>query len=366
MNALLKLGLAGAAGYGAAHLYSRSREPGSYNFEGRSVLITGGSRGLGLVLARLMAEEGANVTIVARDGSELDRAVKSLSGDGLNVFAFPCDVTRQAEAEEAVARVVERQGRIDVLVNNAGVIQVGPYEHMTLDDYRNAMDVHMWGPLYLMIAAIPHMKEQGGGRIVNISSIGGRVAVPHLLPYSASKFALSGLSDGLRAELIRDKILVTTVSPGLMRTGSPVNALFKGEHEREFGWFILLDSLPVTSVDVQKAARQIVEACRRGDPDLIISVQARLAVLANALAPGLFARAMQLVSLVLPKPAEHEQGDRAYTGWQSRSKFSTSSIMRPAYEAAERNNETNPQAEAPDAVPVGTDFSGVYRVASDG
>ena len=119
----------------------------------------------------------------------------------------------------AVKGALDRNGRIDVLINNAGIIQSGPVDNMTLDDYEDAMNTHFWGPLYMITKAVPHMREQGEGRIVNISSIGGRIAVPHLLPYSASKFALVGLSDGLRIELARDNIIVTTVCPGLMRTG---------------------------------------------------------------------------------------------------------------------------------------------------
>ena len=88
-----------------------------------------------------------------------------------------------------------------MLVNNAGIIQVGPLEHMTIDDFEEAMATHFWGPLFTILAALPHMRGRGGRRIVNISSIGGKIAVPHLLPYTASKFALTGLSEGLRAEL---------------------------------------------------------------------------------------------------------------------------------------------------------------------
>ena len=118
------------------------------------------------------------------------------------------------------------------------------------------------------------MRAQGGGRIVNISSVGGKVAVPHLVPYTTSKFALVGLSDGMRAELGRENIIVTTVCPGLMRTGSHLNALFKGKHAEEFTWFSIIDSLPISSIDARRAARQIIEACRRGDPQLLISIQA--------------------------------------------------------------------------------------------
>ena len=103
------------------------------------------------------------------------------------------------------------------MINNAGVIQVGPVEHMDLDDFGNSLDVHLWGPLYLSLAVLPHMKRRGAGRIVNISSIGGRVAVPHLLPYSVGKFALVGLSDALRVEMRRHGIYVTTVCPSSAR-----------------------------------------------------------------------------------------------------------------------------------------------------
>ena len=190
-----------------------------------------------------------------------------------------------------------------MLINNAGIIQAGPVDHMKLSDYEDAMDTHFWGPLYMVVAALPHMRRQGDGRVVNISSIGGRIAVPHLLPYSASKFALVGLSDGLRVELARDNIVVTTVCPGLMRTGSPVNAMFKGQRPQEYAWFAISDSLPLASIDARRAARQIVDACRRGDAELVITVQAKLAILARTLAPELFADVMTMMNGLLPGPA---------------------------------------------------------------
>jgi NAD(P)-dependent dehydrogenase (short-subunit alcohol dehydrogenase family) len=213
---------------------------------------------------------------------------------------------------------------------------------MSLDDFEKAMDTHMWGPLYAMLAAIPHMRRQGGGRIVNISSIGGKIAAPHLLPYTTSKFALAGLSDGIRAELAKDHIKVTTVAPGLLRTGSPMNALFKGDHRKEFAWFIIGDSLPFTSIDAARAARQIIEACRRGDPELTITWQARAAILASTFAPGLFARATQLANLLMPRPIGVE-GDIAKTGWESQSKVSRSALTKPTFSAAEENNEVEGQ-----------------------
>ncbi|MDQ5826597.1 MAG: SDR family oxidoreductase [Chloroflexota bacterium] len=329
-----------AAGAGAAVAANVTKKGSGYTFMDKSVVITGGSRGLGLIMARLLADEGARVTILARNQEELDRAAEDIAQGGADVLAFRCDVTDRQEVENTLRRVIEHRGRIDVLINNAGIIQVGPVEHMQLEDFEDAMKVHMWGPLYAMQAVIPHMKREGGGRIVNISSIGGKVAVPHLLPYVTSKFALVGLSDGMRAELAKDNIQVTTVAPGLMRTGSPYNALFKGDREKEFGLFMLLGTLPLSAMSAQRAARQIIEACRNGNPDLTTTIQARMMIVASTLFPGLFAKSLQLAVRLLPGP-QGEQGDEARSGWESQSGFTRSPIMAPTHRAAEQNNERN-------------------------
>jgi NAD(P)-dependent dehydrogenase (short-subunit alcohol dehydrogenase family) len=187
------------------------------------VLIFGGSRGLGLTMARELAVQGARLALAARDQNELTRARAELARH-TSVIVLPCDVRRREEVETAVSRTVEYFGGLDVLINDAGVIQVGPLDHVSIEDFEDAMGTHFWGPLYGTCAARPHLRRSDSARIVNISSIGGQVSVPHLLPYSASKFALVGLSEGLHAELAREGILVTTVSPGLMRTGSTYNA----------------------------------------------------------------------------------------------------------------------------------------------
>ncbi|MDQ2998790.1 MAG: SDR family NAD(P)-dependent oxidoreductase, partial [Chloroflexota bacterium] len=228
-------------------------------------------------------------------------------------------------------------GSIDVLVNNAGVIQAGPVDHMQVADFADALNTHLWGPLYAMLAATPYMRRQGGGRVVNIASIGGKVAVPHLVPYTTSKFALVGLSDGMRSELARENIIVTTVCPGLMRTGSHLNALFKGQHAEEFTWFSIIDSLPISSIDARRAARQIVEACRHGDQQLVISIQAKLIALLTAVFPNISARALKLMNQMLPAPTG-SSGDESKTGWESQSPLAPSLLTRLSDRAAEENN----------------------------
>ena len=330
----------GAVGVGAFLAAQALRRRSDYDFAGKSVVITGGSRGLGLVMARELAHQGAQLTLVARNDEELDRAVDDIRSRQPFAEVLPVtgDVRNRHDAERAIAQAYERFGRIDVLINNAGIIQVGPVGHMTLADYQDAMETHFWGPLYTILAVIPHMRSQGEGRIVNISSIGGRISVPHLVPYSASKFALAGLSDGLCYELARQNIHVTTVCPGLMRTGSPLNATFKGRHPKEFAWFAISDSLPLATINATRAAGQILEACRRGDAELVITVQAKLAILARTIAPELFAKAMTMINGLLP-PATGVDGDTTRRGRDSQSDWAPSKLTAPTYRAAMENNE---------------------------
>ena len=329
-----------AAGLTAAFAGARLvRGRHAIDFGGRVVVITGGSRGLGLVMARKLAAQGARLVLLARDERELDRAKRLLEEEHrVEVLTIRCDVRRRAEVRAAVARILDVCSTVDVLINNAGVIQVGPLEHMQHEDFENAMGTHFWGPLHMMLELIPVMRRRGFGRIVNISSIGGRLAIPHMAPYSASKFALRGLSDGLRAELAPHGIRVTTVSPGLMRTGSPMNAQMKGQHEAEYAWFAIADSIPGLSISAERAADQILSACSYGDPELTITVQARAAALLNEVAPAAVAKMMALVARLLPGPAG-PAGDRPKRGRESESKWAPSAATTLSDRAAVMNNE---------------------------
>ncbi len=315
-----------------------SRRRPRYSFRNRVAVITGGSRGLGLVLARTLADEGARVVLLARSTEELERAERDLRRRGATVVGLACDIRQQSQVNSAIEEVMTHFGRIDVLINNAGVIQVGPMEHMTLTDFEDALAVHLYGPLFTALAVLPHMREAGGGRIVNISSMGGKVAVPHLLPYVASKFALSGLSEALYTELRKDGISVTTVYPSLMRTGSPVNALFKGKHRREYAWFSVLDSLPLLSMSAERAARKIAEACRRGSPRLALGIKSKAAILMNDLMPGLTARLLAGINRALPSRGEAADIS-IHTGAESQSAVAPSFVTTLSERAASENNE---------------------------
>lgn len=306
-----------------------------YDLQGKTVVITGGSRGLGLLLARRFASEGANVVLAARDAQELERAHVELA-QLAPVLSVTCDVAEPEGCGHLIDTARTAFGGIDVLVNDAGTMTVGPVEEMTLADFEDAMAIHFWAPLRLILEALPDLRERGG-RVVNISSIGGVIPVPHLAPYVASKYALTGLSETLHAELSRAGVAVTTVCPGLMRTGSPRNAFFKGRYRAEYAWFKLMSSTPLTSMNADRAARRIVRACRRGEPYVILTFQAWLAARVHALAPGLFGDLQALIDRLLPRPGGI--GPRVVPGHEAETRASRNLFTRLTDHAAVRNNE---------------------------
>jgi NAD(P)-dependent dehydrogenase (short-subunit alcohol dehydrogenase family) len=282
----------------------RNRE--KMTLRGKAVLITGGSRGLGLALAREFANRGCRLALCARDQQELESAKAALTAEAslatgrAEVFVMPCDVADQEQVQRLIGAVIARFGSLDVLVNNAGIIHVGPFDTMTIDDFRIAMDVMFWGAVHTTLAALPHMRNRREGRIVNITSVGAKVAVPHLLPYSCAKFAAAAFSEGLRAELRGSGVKVVTIAPGLMRTGSHLNAVFNGAEEGEAAWFSLAASLPGISMSAERAARQIVTAAERGTPERILSLPANLLAHFHGLFPGVTTELLGLINAVLP------------------------------------------------------------------
>ena len=293
----------------AGWLISRVLRTARYSLRGKVALITGGSRGLGLVLARHICAEGGSVALIARDPDELARAKADLTQRGGTVLTIQCDLLDTGQIQSAVRQVIDRMSKIDILINSAGIIEVGPLEHMTREDFERTLRLHFWAPYELVSRIVPEMRTWGGGRIVNISSIGGKVAMPHLAPYSVSKFALTGFSDAIRAEFARDNIHVTTVAPGMMRTGSHVNAKFKGNHDIEFAWFATAAGAPLISMNADRAARKILAACRRGQPSLTLTMAARGTIVGNALFPNLTGYVMKIINRFLPGVAGEEGGE---------------------------------------------------------
>jgi NAD(P)-dependent dehydrogenase (short-subunit alcohol dehydrogenase family) len=278
-----------------------------YSLSGRRVLITGGSRGLGLALARELAARGARLSLLARDARELETAAAELRAKGAEVHTFVADVTLGHELEDAVAGAARAMGGLDALLNVAGVIQASPLANLTLADYREAMETNYFAPLRAMEAARPHLR-QSRGRVLNVASVGGKVGVPHLASYSASKFALVGLGQSWRAELAREGIGLTTVCPGLLQTGSARNATIKGRHETEYALFATLDNLPGLALKADEAARRMLDALERGDAEAMIGGPALGLKFAQALAPQLTADLLALSTRFLPAPGPDDSG----------------------------------------------------------
>jgi short-subunit dehydrogenase len=270
---------------------------------GQVAIVTGGSRGLGLRIAHELARAGCSLAICARTTDELNAAALELAGLGQGVLARVVDVSDKAQAAAFVAEVEQHFGRIDILVNNAGIIQAGPLEEMSLDDFHHCVDIDFWGVVYMTYAALPRMKARGRGTIANVTSIGGDVAIPHLLPYSCAKAAAMAFSEGLTAELGGTALKVVTVAPWLMRTGSLPYVYFKGRHQAEAKMFGM-GMAPLVSMDANRAARRIVRAIARGEARVTVGVLAKLARGAHALAPGLFARAMGQMGRLMPSPTD--------------------------------------------------------------
>ncbi len=310
----------------------------AYDFRHQNVVIAGGSRGLGLVIARQLAREEARVILLARDPAELQAAVKQLHDHGAVARTYVCDVSNRPQVESTFHAIGRDFRRVDVLINNAGVIQSGAFSNQNEADFRLAMETHFFGPLYTIWSALPLMTGTRP-RIANISSIGGRIASPHLLPYCASKFALRGFSLGLAAELRKRGIRVTTVCPSLMRTGSHLAALFKGRHEQEFGWFAAADSIPLLSIRAERAAAMILRAIRMGRAELTFPWHWRAVAIGAEALPGITTTLSGIIHRLLPSPSDAPEADLAIPGYEARGDTPPRWVTGLSDKAAAENNQ---------------------------
>ncbi|NEB33831.1 SDR family NAD(P)-dependent oxidoreductase [Streptomyces sp. SID14446] len=270
---------------------------------GLSALVTGGSRGLGLLLAARLAQRGCQVTVAARDEDELRRGAEWVKEKtGRSVSTAVCDVRDRNAVESMVRQAEARRGRLDVVVANAGVIQVAPVESLDNEAFEDAMAGIFGGTVNTAMAALPHLRmSEAGGRLCLIGSVGGLLAVPHLLPYSCAKAAVGALGEGLRAETAGQGLSVTTVHPGLMRTGSHLQAEFGGRSSKEFAWFSALSGAPVISMDAERAAERIVQALEKRRTRVVLTPAARVASVAHGVAPVAVTRLSGLAARLLPR-----------------------------------------------------------------
>ncbi|HEX8027231.1 MAG TPA: SDR family NAD(P)-dependent oxidoreductase [Vicinamibacterales bacterium] len=305
-----------------------------YSFMDKVVLITGGSRGLGLVLARRLSERGAMLGLLARDAAELGSARRMIQG-GSPVLVLPADVTDPPSVQRAIERLVHHFGRVDVVINNAGQILSAPFAETTDDDFKAMLDIHFWGTLNVTRAALPHMNGNGDSRIINICSIGGRIPVPHLSAYCASKYAQAGLSAVMSEELRGRGVRVTTVMPGLMRTGSHRHARFKGRAADEYRLFSLIGGLPLTSMSAERAADLILAASARGDREAVIPFSVRQIAKVSALFPNVAVGALSAINNALPGDGP----DPAMPGAALPLGRATRAAITLSERAADRNNE---------------------------
>jgi NAD(P)-dependent dehydrogenase (short-subunit alcohol dehydrogenase family) len=265
-------------------------------------LVAGASRGLGLLVARELGDRGHRVVICARDEDELRRAADLLRQRGIDVIVRVCDVTDRDAVVALVDDVEADVGPIHTLVTVAGIIQVGPLESMSEADFAEAVDTMLWGPIHLALAVLPYLRGRRTGHIGTVTSIGGLVSVPHLLPYSTAKFGAVGFSQGLTAELAGSGVTSTTIVPGLMRTGSHLRAQFTGRQTKEYAWFAASASLPILSMNAERAAHKMVDAVLAGKPTIILTPLAKLGARVHGVAPATTMRLLGLAHRLLPRP----------------------------------------------------------------
>jgi len=188
---------------------------GTSNIADKVVVITGASSGLGASTAKLLARHGAKVVLGARRKDRIDAVVQEISVAGGTAIGFAADVTKRADVEALIQGAVDRFGRVDVLVNNAGIMAIAPIQLLKVEEWDRQIDVNIRGVLYGVAAALPHMQQQQSGHIINLASVTGiKVFAPGGTVYSATKFAVRALTEGLRMELHAENIRCTMISPG--------------------------------------------------------------------------------------------------------------------------------------------------------
>lgn len=194
-----------------------------------TVLITGASQGIGRATALLFANKGYDVVLAARQSDRLNAVAQEVQNIGRQALAVPTDVRDATQVKTLVDKALEQYSAIDVLINNAGIYASGTVESFSLDDWHQVIDTNLWGYIHTIHALLPHMISRGSGTIVNLSSIGGKVPVPYLVPYNTSKFAVTGLTEAMHSELKPKGIHVCGIYPNVIKSSLMERAMFRGK-----------------------------------------------------------------------------------------------------------------------------------------
>lgn len=245
----------------------------------RVAVVTGASGGIGAALAQHLVEAGARVVLAARSEKKLRELAANLGEE--RALVVPTDITVPGQVENLVAQTVKRFGGLDLLVNNAGVGLYGSIEETHWEHFRQMWEVNFFGAVYCTVAALPHLKARRGV-VVNISSVAGKIPVPYMAGYCASKFALNALSDGLRMELARAGVRVVTICPGRVRTKFQLSAFRDGKHLPA-----VFQRRESTGLSADAVARQTLQAVRRSQREVVLPFQLRLAAAARKVFPRL-------------------------------------------------------------------------------
>lgn len=296
-------GVVGLAALGGAAAMIVARERRRIELRGAVAIVTGGGRGLGWAIAQELAREGCKLAICGRDAEVLESAVSTLRARGATVIGAQCDASQEREVQAFVKGVLAHFGHIDVLINNAGQCFVGPATDLQAGDVEYALQNIFWAQFHPTMAVLPHMRRRGFGRIVNVTSIGGKVPTPHQAAYVAGKFAATGWSETLATELRKEGIEVSTVTPPPLQDGAPLHAHFNGRAEEEFEWFAKTLTSPMRATSTERAARTVVSAARYGDTERTVSPMSWLSSRTYGMAPNLMSRVLSMVDRGLPPPS---------------------------------------------------------------